>query len=43
MIVEFRHTLGLIFDKDRKTITLEEELKIFDDELQHIRAIFPYF
>lgn len=37
-IVELRHIVGLVFDDDRKPLTLEEELKIIEDVVEKVRA-----
>jgi adenosine deaminase CECR1 len=37
-IVELRHIVGLLFDDDRKSIGLEEELKIIEGVLEKVRA-----
>ena len=33
----------MLFDDDRKPIGFEEELKIIEERLNHIREDYPYF
>ncbi len=42
-VVELRHTLGTIFDQERKAIPIEEELKIIEEMVDHYKADYPYF
>jgi hypothetical protein len=34
LIVEFRHRTGCLYDKDRKPIAVEEEMKIIHDVVE---------
>ena len=42
-IVELRHIFGMLFDDDRKGIALEEELKIIEDSVKHVKLLYPHF
>jgi len=35
-VVEYRHIMGCLFDDDGRTLSLEEELAIFQDCLETI-------
>lgn len=42
-VVEYRHIFGCLFDDDGRTLTLEEELAIFDECLTTLQQRFPLF
>ena len=42
-VVELRHIFGMLFDDDRKPISLEEELKIIDEKVKHVQEDYPHF
>lgn len=42
-IVEMRHVLGMLYDDDRKVISLEDELKIIEDAGNHVKKMYPHF
>ena len=42
-VIEYKHIFGCVFDDDHKMISLEEEIKIFQDVEEKIRQRFPLF
>lgn len=42
-VVEYRHIMGCVFDDDGKTISLDEELAIFDRCVNSIQTRYPLF
>ena len=38
-----RHIFGMLFDDDRKPVSLEEELSIIEEQVKHIQLDKPYF
>jgi len=43
LIVELRHTTGMLFDEKRENIKVLDELAIIEDIADEVRKDYPYF
>lgn len=42
-IVEYRHISGMLFDENKKGVSVIDELKIMSDAVEEIKKKCPYF
>ncbi len=42
-VVELRHMFGMLFDEERKPVPVEEELRIIQEIVDHIKQDVPHF
>lgn len=43
LVVELRHIFGMLFDDDRRPVSLEEELAIIEEQVKHVQQDKPHF